>query len=277
MSESPLQKLWKRMNHLRFLLIAFVFYAMVEATPPQNLKIQEILSEIPHDDRIVLEQLFSTLILENYFAYTLFGSKPMTHKGAFYDVLDRDRTQENAGDHIFLTSWELWKKYASRSEFQTPNYAFVEKKFPELFEIHFLNKKNVEACVEEYFATFQEILGADITPQQVYQNLVYADDVYDALGNSQILYGILFGFGEENARGYHEKFELDLNIPDPISFHDEEQKTNQLPLPYFSVFRNNRETAVLRKTYQQERERILSLYSNGNFLDITLTQLLSHD
>jgi hypothetical protein len=265
-------------RYLKFLLFSFLFCVRMEAVPPtQNFSIKAILSQIPKDDYEALDQLFRTLVIENYFAYTLFGSKPMTHKGVFYGVLTRERSKDNEGDQIFLTYWEIWKKYASRPEFQTPNYFFVEKKLPELFEIHFLNRKNVLACVQEYLSTFKEILGEGVTPEKIYYNMITSNDVYEALGNSQILYGILFGFGEKNARGYHEKFELELDIPEPIFFNDEEQKPNHLSLPYFSVFGPNRETDLLRKTYQQERRRILSLYSKGNFLEITLTKLLSND
>jgi hypothetical protein len=105
--------------------------------------------------------------------------------------------------------------------------------------------------------------------------LISEEDVYEAIGNSQILYGILFGFGEKNARGFNDKFELGHDIPDPIPFNEEDPKPGRLTLPYFSVFGNSRDTDILRKTYQQERKRILTLYSKGNFLEITLNQLFS--
>ena len=85
----------------------------------------------------------------------------------------------------------MWKKYASRPEFQMPNYVFVEKQFPELFEVHFLNRNNVLSCVQKHLKAFQEVLGDDITPETVYAAMVHSDDMFDALGKSQILYGIL--------------------------------------------------------------------------------------
>lgn len=133
------------------------------------------------------------------------------------------------------------------------------------------------ACVKAHLPTFKEILGENITPEQVYADMIRAEDVYEVLGDSQILYGILFGFGEGNARGYQDKFVLEFDIPEPTSFNDEEQRANHLSLPYFAVFGNKLETDCLRRMYQQERGRILSLYSKGNFLEITLNQLLSDD
>jgi hypothetical protein len=226
-----------------------------------------IIKNISNADQKILHRMFRHLILDDQFAYTLFGSKPMSHKGVFFD----------SDNQNFIENWKIWKKYAARSEFQMQNYAIKEKTYPELFEIHFLNKKNVLSCVQKHLPTFKEILGKDITPEKVYQDMTTADDVYAILGNSQILYGILFGFGEKNARGYHEKFELELDIPDPIPFNEEDPQPGHLTLPYFSVFGCHQETDVLHRTYQQERRHILSLYSKGNFLEITLTKLLSND
>lgn len=241
----------------------------------QSSSVKEFLKKIPPEDYQALDQLFRVLVFENYFAYTLFGSKPMTHKGAFYEVLSRDPPKPNSGDHIFLSNWKIWKKYAHFPELQTTNYAFVEKEYPELFDIHFVNKKNVLSCVQDHLAAFREVLGNEITPEKVYDSIVRSDDLYEALGNSQILYGILFGFGEPNARGFHEKFVLGLDLPEPTFFNNEKQKPNHLSLPYFVVFGKNRETEMLRKTYEQEQKKILSIYAKGNFLEITLNKLIS--
>jgi hypothetical protein len=242
----------------------------------QSSSIRELLKKIPQEDYQALDSLFRVLVFENYFAYTLFGSKPMTHKGAFYEVLTHHPLKKSGGDYIFLTNWKVWKKYACQSEFQTPNYVFLEGNLPELFDVHFLNKKNVLACIKSHLSTFREILGDEITPEGVYDSIIHSEDLYEALGNSQILYGILFGFGETNARGFHEKYELNIDVQEPTFFNEKMPKPNDLPLPYFAVFGASKETEMLRKTYEQERKKILSVYSKGNFLEITLTKLLSN-
>lgn len=101
--------------------------------------------------------------------------------------------------------------------------------------------------------------------------MLKSDDLFEALGNSQVLYGILLGYGEENAKGF------DLDLPDPKPFSKESPKPNRLTLPYFQTFSTSQETPFLRKQYQEDRKKILSIYSNGNLLEITLTKLLSND
>jgi len=237
--------------------------------------VKAILNQMPKEDYVALDRLFRHLVFESYFAYTLFGSKPMTHRGAFLDVLEREVDQNN-GDFIFLTDWHIWKKYANHPEFKTPNFVFVENTLqnPTLFEVHFLNRKNVISCVQKHLKAFQEVLGNDVTPEGIYEKMVGAGDLFEALGESQVLYGILFGFGEKNSRGFYEKFFLDAPLPEPISFHDEEPKPDRLTLPYFKTF-SEKERRELKNVYQSERRHILSLYAKGNFLEITLTRLMS--
>lgn len=124
--------------------------------------------------------------------------------------------------------------------------------------------------IEKHASTFREVLG-DLRPHEILAHILSAEDLFEAIGNSQILYGILLGYREENARG----FELDL--PDPKPFNEDSSMQNQLTLPYFMTFFPNTETERLRKLYTQEREMILAKYSKGNLLEITLNQLLSLD
>lgn len=116
-------------QYFRLLFVLFLFCVKMEATPSSpKPSVKKKLSLISKEDSEILDQLFRSLVFEDYFAYTLFGSKPMTHKGTFCSVLTRKRSKANESDYIFLTCWKVWKKYASLPEFQTPNFAFVEKK-----------------------------------------------------------------------------------------------------------------------------------------------------
>jgi len=266
----------------KFLALAFLICCVVlvitfaarQKSFSKDHHIQNILSKIPKEDYDALDKLFRCLVFENYFAYTLFGGKPMTYHGAFYDQPTATLDHPNSA-LIFLTNWKTWEKYANLPEFEMNNFVFIEEKRPELFGIHFINKKNILQCVKDNLDIFQEVLGENITPEAVLQSLLSGEDIYEALKDSHILYGILFGFGAENARAFHEKFELGLSLPEPVAFHQEDPDLHLLPLPYFSVFYPNKATDRLRKQYMKEREQILQIYEKGNFLEITLSRLLS--
>jgi hypothetical protein len=250
-----------------------VIYTTQQKKSSTKPRVQELLSKISREDYQALDKLFYCLMFENYFAYTLFGTKPITYHGAFYDQPTATIERPNSAI-IFLTNWKVWEKYAKHSEFQTKNFIFLEEKRPELFGVYFINKKNVLQCVKENIEIFKCVLGKEITPEKVLQLLIESKDIYEPLKDNHILYGILFGFGAENATAFYQKFELALPLPDPTPFHNEDPKISLLPLPYFMTFHPNSDTERLRKLYTEERKHILSTYEQGNFLEITFNQLL---
>ena len=132
--------------------------------------------------------------------------------------------------------------------------------------------------MNENIDVFESILGAKITPEKLWNAVLKSPDIYDALGKSQILYGILFGFGSENAKGYYDKFEIGIPLrAEAKSFNNDPSGLYLLPTPYFVFFNQNKQSEALRKQYQKEREKILLIYSKGDFLEITLKQLLSNN
>jgi hypothetical protein len=334
-------ELWQKIMKYLVLVFAgpFLFCCVIligscsekQKASSKTTYVQEVINKIPRCDYVALDRLFRCLVFENYLAYTLFGQKPMTYYGAFYEQPAHVTMENPNSEFIFLNYWEIWKKYSTylarishtfsdsshtlhddlasqvgeavlhehcprplerqsqsaerRSvqkkcekcglEFQTKNFFFKEEKSPELFGILFINKKNVLRCVRENMEIFKEILGNDITPEKVLQALMNDEDLSELLKDNHILCGILFGFGKENATHFHQKFGLDLALPDPIPFHHEDPEVHPLPLPYFMTFYPNAGTDRLRKQYIQDRKRILEIYSKGNFLEITLMQLLS--
>lgn len=210
-------------------------------------------SVISNEDKPIITELFQQLMIDDQFAYTLFDSKPMSHTGIFFDTDSRN----------FLPKWKIWKKY--QTQLLGENFVFLENASQELFEIHFINKKSTIDIISKHLSTFQKILG-NKSPNEILDAILNSDDIYVALGESQILYGILFGYGESNSRGFLE------NRKNHIPFHNEMPKNGKLCLPYFRAY-NSRETINLRIKYNYDRKRILSMYSRGDFLEITLQKL----
>jgi hypothetical protein len=248
------------MKLIKLVLLPFVCCAGMIPIYASQHHPTEILRNISSEDRETLTKLFRSLLFDDQFSYTLFGSKPITHKGVFFDT---DTAK-------FIKNWQIWKKYKHFFDTNNSNYVFLEKTYPELFEIHFINKKLVLSTIEKHSSTFSRILG-QLTPHEILERMLKSDVLFAALGNSQILYGILLGFGEENAKGF------DLDLPDPKPFNKESPKPNHLSLPYFQTYSASQETSFLRKQYKQDREKILSIYSKGDLLEITLTKLFSND
>jgi hypothetical protein len=259
MPKPKMLQLSKGMTRLFKSLLPLFCGVTISFQAPQPHSINEILGSISAEDRRDLTQLFQSLLFENQFAYTLFGSKPITHKGVFFDT-----DSEN-----FIHRWQTLKKYLVFVNETHSNFAFLEKTYPELFEIHFVNKQLVLDTIERHAPAFREVLG-NLQPNEILARILTFEDLFEAIGNSQILYGVLLGYGEENARGF------DQNLPNPKPFNEDYLGQDQLTLPYFQTF-SERERLELKSRYQSERNYILSLYSKGNFLEITLTKLLANE
>lgn len=242
---------------LKFLGISLLCCAgMTHMHAAQCSSANYIIQHISSEDKAILTELFRSLLFDDQFAYTLFGSKPITHKGVFFGT-------DTAN---FIPKWQVWKKYSYFFDTCFSNFAFLEKSNQELCEIHFVNKKLVLEAVEKYADAFTGILG-EVKPKDVLERILKSNDLFEAIGNSQTLYGILLGYGEENARGF------ELNLPNARPFIEGNAGDTCLALPYFQTFSPCQETSYLRKQYLQEREKILSIYSRGNILEITLTRL----
>lgn len=72
------------MKLFKLLILPFVCcVGMVPIHASQHYVI-EVLRNIPSEDRELLTKLFRSLLFDDQFAYTLFSSKPITHKGSIF-------------------------------------------------------------------------------------------------------------------------------------------------------------------------------------------------
>lgn len=234
------------------------------------------LSKIPEEKRNILSILFSHFVFDKCFAYTLFGSKPMSttavYKPSRASVLILYQNYSNC----YLDSlWNTWEKY--KEIFPMNNFVFLTQEKGDFFEIYFINKKNCLMVIEENLSLFQNEMGFKKTSQEILDSLYNSEDIFcDALKKSQILYGILFGYGRENAAGFYN---LHCHPNRHIIKHSERIDHDwlstpfcALELPRFASFSEEEGTRLIRK-YDAERKEILDVYSKGDFLEITLKKL----
>lgn len=116
------------------------------------------------------------------------------------------------------------------------------------------------------------MLGQEISPEVILKRIETSKHIVrEALNNSQLLYGILLGYGNSNAASFelmHKNRNYILKPPYP--FHEENPSLPVLiHLPYFMVFHNNAETSNLRETYRKKSKEICAIFnSSDHFLTI---------
>lgn len=239
--------------------------------------IQNYKEKIPSEDFLEIENFFCYLMLEGQFAYTLFGDKPISTIGIFkrkniYSIL-----LPNTHDRV-IYQWSIWKKYAST--FQSKNYLIISNESSDLLEIYLINRNACKKIICENLILFQDVLGTEATPEAILKSIETSQQIAkEALKGSQLLYGILLGYGVSNAYGFeqiHRYQNYILKPPKP--FHEECLSGPVLiQLPFFMVFHQNSETIKLKEVYCQKRKEICSIFNSKGGLLTALKKYLNSE
>ncbi len=244
---------------------------------------QQELNHIPAHEQFILERFFQILVASDGLGYTLFGSKPICLSAYFESVPLGNRLSGLNSDPI-RKGWETWQKY--EKHFPHPRYLIFSERVnihdTVIHTIYFLDKAKTIAAIKQHQALFQKELNLNIDAQHIISNMEQNRSMA-ILNNHEGLLGILLGYGEESAMKYHKR-NLIWKIGLPL--YDELQPTPDL-LPYFippSIqpiqFVGNPqspEVISIQKQNHREQEQLLDIYSQGNFLEITLARLMQHN
>lgn len=171
-----------------------------------------------------------------------------------------------------------------------------------------INKTLFLHTVEKHLDLFKKTLGDWVTPTSLLTKISEAKtSLFEILRYDEGLYGILLGYGKANALAFKRNLEL-ARIVDPLfreiafpftlqlikpssHFHslDEEYVAFQeqlsfsdlhFPLstfvpPSFEILKDDDETALLKQRYRKAHRQLVKMYSEKDFLRVTLRQFLS--
>jgi hypothetical protein len=236
------------------------------------------LSHIPKEDRARIEKLLSFLVWDEAFAYVLFGNKPMS-VCTQPKILPSYYLEVYQSPLFELESlWETLKKYDHLLPLS--EFIFLAESNDKFFELYLLNKSNCLKVIESNLALFQKKTGCNLNTFEMFDYIVTnaGDDIYKkSLNKSQGLYGILLGYGTENSVGFENYFSANRAPvpPECLQHLDTEEDTEDsclLIIPGFASF-SVKETQNLVADYRQQRQEILKIYSDKDFLETTIKQL----
>lgn len=235
------------------------------------------MPEFSQDDKKKIEKLFSYLVLDEGFAYVLFGSKPMSTTGFDNNI---QATCEEMGQHPMFELESLWHTWEKYSDYVPMNdFVLFAQRRDEWFEIFLINKLNALNIIKDNLVLFREKLSKNLTPREIIDNIVASRSVFrDGLNKSQALFGLLLGYGKKNAVGFENHFTKNRKAHFLFPKKSAEIvpiEMDELIVPCFASF-SNKETNRIIKKYLQERNKIIEIYSKGDFLETTLSRLASH-
>ncbi len=253
------------MNSLASILSLFllVYSSLLNADP---------ICAPPQDDLQTIEKLFKYLMFEEGFAYTLFGSKPMSTIG--FDKSTPIEYQEEYAHPLFELEdwWNTWIEY--QDLFPMENYRLFSTSHDSWFEVFLINTSLFKNVVDSHLALFEMKLKHPVNSNELLDQLTSSSHIFAELESSHALYGVLLGYGTQNALSFEKRCSKKrrFHIPWPPG-STSGLRTQQTPLiPHFASFQQ-KETWAIMKRYQKEQELIRESYSSGAFLPITLDKL----
>lgn len=186
--------------------------------------IQASLKRMPDFDRQRLSNFLEELVVNHQFGYTIFGDKPASFAGYFFD-LPREVSFLKRSYLILQRGKHVWQKYGST--FQLKNFIF---KFQTDYDkgwtcIYLINKKNFSIIVNEHIDLFRQILGQNVTDQSLLEEISKDDTkIEDILIHNEALKGIILGYGIKNSFLFqrreeiihilHKSFSLPMSTPE---------------------------------------------------------------
>jgi hypothetical protein len=257
-----------------FLCSLFIMNNFIQAT-----SINEIITTFPLEDYTDLEQVFYRLINENNFGYTLFGDKPVSI-GSYFKLTPWENFIElGQRNEIFWKKWKIWEKY--KNKFQIKNYLLIKESSNVTNEIILINKKAFINMLIKHQNIFEKVLNKKINPVHFLMQIEEGKlSFYDSIQNNIMLLGICLGYGKHNAMLFNERNQYKLNKRglensriNLEAFGDYDSSPLLIPSIHFIADLKHPETKILEKKYKELRGKISTIYTQGNFLEITLSQL----
>lgn len=280
-----------------FFLLLFLFFLGC------NSSVDSRSNTLSPEDHRALEALFSHLLFYEGGAYTLFGSKPMSFE-AFSDIPEKEKQEFfSFSSHPtiknmlnFSENWNVWERL--KNQYSTPRYLLFQRNPPSFSpaekSVFLVNITATVGILQKYYEKFKDAVGEDFDPLDIVFGIQDNSSVFwNKILAREDLFGILLGFGEENAwfyvkvKSWQEDQEnrsktgqkdaflasLSAQTPGPNSLASFDPS---FPLPGFICYAEDESLNLVRR-YENERTMIKKIYRGKDLVQTTLDRLTSKD
>ena len=244
------------------------------------------------------ERALKAIMIRDEGAYTLLGSKPVVlislfgkcmqewNLRSYYDELPETLKEKFPFDEVFnnLSTWQLWKVWLNKWEENPSNdgrYLFFRRgEFA-----YFVNTRELITTLSHYYHDFAKAYGKDFDPLKVtFEMPDEKSQFWKIVDENHYLLGLILGYGGKNAYLFslvQKEIFPDLSIKWDLKEEENRMRRlhksidgtleiEDLSLPiYKSYFYFDEVTSK----YADEREKILELYANKDFYELTLQYL----
>ncbi len=251
-------------------------------------------------DQEAIESFFRRVFVRDGFGYTFFGNKPASCIG-YFDPIPIDNWDRTQANNIIKEGWESWKHRLQKIKIR--DYLFIEEiseTDPSLKVITCVNKRAFVKTVDTYRELFERVLQREITGIQLLKELEdHREGLFDVVHHHEGLYGILLGYGKENAFLFQRRMNLNIYNPCPTfslcEIHGKEASSleeethflknldtvaedtplSPISLPVFIGIKESDESQRLIQHYRSVRKELTQVLYSDNFMDKIVHQLSS--
>lgn len=252
--------------------ILYLFLASCSPREPMQAWLDSQVLTLSACEKNKISSFLWKFMIEEGAVYTLFGDKPMTSllifTGETKDMCLEGLSKETLRQVVFVEDstqedWKVWKKFVS--QFNLTEFLFIERfsAYDPLHVEYFLvNVPSFLGICTDYLQTFRERLNRDLSPSEILSCLQNPEsEIWPQIAKDSYLMGLLYGYGEENARYFSEE---SCRPKQSLSFET-------FPLP---VYISSQKDRTFEK-YLKQRGMIEKKYKERDFLEVTLLQLLT--
>ena len=281
------QVLWAAAIQMIFCLLSIggLFVSAACADHDEINFAKESVQKLIQDERMILEKFFQILVKTDGLGYTLYGSKPIC-LSAYFDSVPLGNFFHGCNSNAIKRGWQVWKKY--ESYFPHPNYLIfavreiVSENITHL--LYFINKPLLIQTLQTHHKLFVQELKRNFEPQDLLAELAEKRDLLAVLNHHEGLLGILLGYGVESSMNFQARDKV-WNHGVPLSYDEADFQSTlvngfeplcELMPITFSGNPHSPEVKALLAQNEKEIEYLRELYSQGKFLEITLSKLMEH-
>lgn len=280
------------------LLLGSALISILRSTP----RSVQVLSQMSLEDRHYLAVFLSGILFSDDCSYLLFGSKPIAvAECEKFTSFHFSRYWMCEMDFKAAKGFEVFKKY--QHLFSSDNIIVRLDEDEEGCSVLMINKKNLLKTLKEHIHDFKLVLGPQVTIESLFAQITRKDHLADVVNHHEALFGILLGYGRNNAWLFHEKgallHRLNSFIPPQkrdnslekmyaetvakTTFFSEDAheykyilKSPRLPLLHFVADPSSAETKMIKEQYSKERENMRKLFARQGFVEATLQLLMDN-
>lgn len=201
--------------------------------------------------------------------YTLCGDKPVSI--VCFPKLSKIPPQyavnilfNYPGYSILWKGWETWERYSDLF----PSDNFVLRFIPDTNTLVIINKKTTRNILEDNIDLFQIHSKPSLTSERLLEKICRPTDEDYLIGKKCILWGILLGYGRNNAIAFSNKSYMQkLQNYHPYQASD---AFDPYLNPGFMIIKNGtneRENKHIRTLFNKAKENLQIEFKDGNYLE----------